>query len=103
MMHKGDISAKVDLKQFENVEHLYALGAFVNLKGEIQIFNSTPINSIAQNERLVFDDSYNKKASLFVYAIVEKWKSINIPDNIVTYKQLESYIEQSAKEKKINI
>jgi acetolactate decarboxylase len=52
---------------------------------------------------LTFDNSFNKKATLLVYASVSKWKSINIPNNILTYKQLESYIEQSAKENKIKI
>ena len=34
MMHKGDVSAKADLSDFENSEHLYAIGALENLKGE---------------------------------------------------------------------
>ena len=46
MMQKGDISAKANLKDFENTEHFYAIGAFENLKGEIQIFDSKPFNSM---------------------------------------------------------
>ena len=103
MMHKGDISAKVDLALFENTKHFYALGAIENLKGEIQIFDSRPYNTMFIDSTLTFDNSFNKKATLLVYASVSKWKSINIPDSIVTYEQLESYIAQVAKENKINI
>lgn len=103
MMHKGDISAKVDLKDIENTEHLYALGAIENLKGEIQIFDSKSFNTMVVDSSLSFDNSFNKKATLLVYAKVSKWKSINIPDNILTYKELENYIEQTAKDNQINI
>ena len=48
MMHKGDISAKADLKEIENLEHIYALGALENLKGEIQIIDSKPFNHMAK-------------------------------------------------------
>lgn len=103
MMHKGDISAKADLSKLEEVEHVYALGALENLKGEVQIFDSKPYNTIVIDSILTFDNSFKKKATLLVYASVSKWKSINIPDNIITYEQLESYIEQSAKENQIEI
>jgi len=101
MMHKGDISAKIELKEFENVEHFYALGAMENLKGEIQILDGKSFNTIVIDSTLNFDNSFNKKATLLVYAQIEKWKSINIPENIVTYKELEHYISQTAKDNQI--
>jgi len=103
MMHKGDISAKADLTDFKNAEHFYALGAIENLKGEIQIFDSKSFNTAVVDGELVFDNSFDKKATLFVYASVSKWKSINIPDNVVTYEELEIYIGQTAKKNQINI
>ncbi len=102
-MHKGDISAKADLTIFENTEHFYALGAIENLKGEIQIFDSKTFNTIVIDSTLTFDNSFNKKATLLVYASINKWKSINIPDNVVTYEQLESFIGLTAKENQIKI
>ena len=103
MMHKGDISAKVDLKEFENATHFYALGAMENLKGEIQIFDSKPFNTMVVDSALHFDNSFNKKATLLVHASVHKWKSFTIPENIITYKELEVYVSQTAKENHINI
>ncbi len=103
MMHKGDVSAKADLTDFKNAEHFYALGALENLKGEIQIFDSKLFNTMVIDNTLTFDNSFNKKATLLVYASVNKWKSIDIPNNVVTYGQLEIYIEQTAKDNQIKI
>jgi len=103
MMHAGDVSAKANLKDFQNSKHFYALGAFENLKGEIQIFNGEPFNTIVVKDKLTFDKSFEKKASLIVYASVNKWESIKIPEDVVTYEQLEIYIAQAAKEHHINI
>jgi len=103
MMLKGDISAKADLSDFIARNHFYALGAIENLKGEIQIFDSEPINTSVVESNLIFDNSFSKKATLLVYAFVEKWKTINIPDSVSTYERIEKYIEQTAKENHINI
>jgi len=103
IMHKGDLTAKANLKDLEDFEHLYALGALENLKGEIQIFDSEPYNTIVVDSSLYFDNSYNKKATLLVYATVSKWQSINIPDSVLNYKQLEHFVAQSARAKQIKI
>jgi len=103
MMHRGDLSAKANLIDYKSINHLYALGAIENLKGEIQIFDSKVINSIADDNQLTFDNTFNKRASLFVYASVRKWKSIKISDSITTYEQLEIFIENSAKDNQINV
>lgn len=103
MMHKGDISAKAELSELGEIEHLYALGALENLKGEIQIFDSKPYNTIVSDSMLDFDKSFDKRATLLVYASVSKWRSIAIPDSIVSYQQLESYIAQSAAEHQIEM
>ena len=103
IMHKGDVTAKAGLSDLKEVEHLYALGALENLKGEIQIFNSSPFNTMVADSTLSFDNTFEKKATLVVYVSVSKWYSLNIPDDVVTYDQLESYIEQSAQENQINI
>mgnify|MGYP001104009280 CR=1 FL=1 len=103
MMHKGDVSAKVELKKFENIKHFYALGAIENLKGEIQIFNSKPFNTEVIDSVLNVDNSFNKKATLLVYATIKNWKSFKIPKSVVTYKELEHYISHTAAENHIKI
>ena len=96
MMHKGDISAKVDLAVLQKKDHIYALGALENLNGEIQIFNGKPYNTLVQDKTLAFDQSYTKKATLLVYASVREWNTIVIPNDIDNYEQLEVFIKQEA-------
>lgn len=103
MMHKGDISAQADLIDFENTEHLYAIGALENLKGEIQIIDGNSYNTLVLDSAVSFDKSFDKKATLFVYATVEKWNSFNIPNEIKTHEQLEKHVASVAKENNINI
>jgi hypothetical protein len=103
IMHKGDLSAKVNLSEYEHTKNLYGLGAIENLKGEIQIFNGQPINSSVENGIIEFDSSYSKSATLFVHAVVEKWVSFPIPNKIVSTKELEKYLEKTASENNIDI
>jgi len=103
MMFKGDISAKADLSDFKERTHYYALGAIENLKGEIQIFDSKPFNTSVVESNLILDNSFNKKATLLVYASVEKWKTVNIPDSVLTYEEIEKYVEQTAKVNQISV
>lgn len=103
MMHKGDISSKADLSELKNVKNLYALGAIENLKGEIQIFNGQAFNTMVEKDTLIFDTTFQKKATLLVYSSVDTWSSIPVPSNILTAKQLEQFIEATAKKQKIDI
>ena len=101
-MMKGDVSAKAELSDLKDIKHLYAIGATENLKGEIQIFNSQPhITSVGKNS-LEFDNTYNSKAALLVYASVEKWESIAIPDSIISYEHLENFVKKAADKNGIN-
>lgn len=102
MMHKGDISAKGNLNDFKDTKHLYALGAIENLKGEIQVFDGEVFNTSVVENQLVFNKSFDKKASLLVYASVSKWRTINIPVTVVTYEQLEVYVQEIAQRNNIN-
>lgn len=103
MMHKGDLSAKASLSDYKNIEHLYALGAIENLKGEVLILDGKPSNTMVINNALEFDNTFDKKACLLVYASVSKWKSISIPDKIITYEQFEKHIAKTAKKNNIDI
>ncbi|MBT3364506.1 MAG: decarboxylase [Flavobacteriales bacterium] len=96
MMHKSDLSAKADLADLADVEHLYALGAVVDLKGEILIMDSDVLVSSVENNALVVDNSYDNEACLLVHASVANWLSLMVPENIVSKDQLEAFVRASA-------
>lgn len=97
-MMSGDLQATASLDSLSAKPNLYALGAFENLKGEIQIFNGKAFNSAVQSGNLVFDKTFDKKASLIVYAEIANWQNIEIPSAINSSKKLETFIEEQAKQ-----
>jgi len=96
MMQKGDISAKADLKELEGIPHLYALGAVENLKGEICIFDGQPLVTSVENGKVSVDRSFEKKATLLVWAQVENWIEIAVPNDISNFDELEKFIKKAA-------
>lgn len=99
IMHQGDLSAQANLEDHSSDQHLYALGALKDLKGEILILNSKPKIATYKNNQRFIDQSFKHEAALFVYAHVEKWQEIEVPESIQTYEDLEEYIENIATEK----
>jgi len=102
MMKEGDLSAKADLNDLSDLEHVYALGAFENLKGEIQIFDGKPENTRVKGSFLIYDKTYSEKAALLVYASVKKWKTIEIPKEVVFMNELEEFVAKAAEQRNIN-
>jgi acetolactate decarboxylase len=103
IMHDGDLTAKFDLASLKDIKGIYALGAFENLKGEIQIFNGSCMNAIVASDSLLIDKTFDHSATLFVYAKVNKWKELKIPKSITTQDKLERYISRKAKKSGLNI
>ena len=106
MMHKGDLSSNVTLDELKDINHLYALGAVENLKGEVLVLDGIPsISYVKGNDSLktmMIDSSFEKNACLLVIASVEEWKSINIPNTVVTYDDFEIFVEEIAAENGVN-
>jgi acetolactate decarboxylase len=95
VMTGQDISGKISLDSLKNKEHLFALGAAENLKGEIIIWESKPYRCYVDSDSLKTDSSYNSKAALLVYSEVKNWERISIPTSIKTYEDLETFIGQT--------
>ncbi len=96
-MKKGDLTPKIKLSSLKNKENLYALGAIGYLKGEVQIFDSYPMNTfVNEDNKIEFDHTYDKDASLLVYAQVKEWVEYKIPNSIILRDQFEEYIEDVA-------
>lgn len=102
MMHQGDITAKADLDSLRDMEHLYALGAVAELKGEILILDGKAFIAAQQDSNLNIDNSFDHQASLLVYAAVSNWKEADIPESVTDGQSLERFIETTAFEQGID-
>lgn len=100
IMHKGDLSAKVDLNEFESRDGLYGLGALENLKGEILILDGVSYVSFCEMKDSLKVNTIKKtfevKATLLVYSQVKNWIDIKIPLDVKSYKQFENFVSSEA-------
>lgn len=92
MMHKGDISASVDLSTLKDLEHLYGLGAVEGLKGEVLIWDSQYLIAQKKNHQLQLSNQSDHKATLFVCSQVAEWSEHVIPQEVKTYQELEDFL-----------
>jgi acetolactate decarboxylase len=104
IMHKGDLSRKKGLKILgEKPENLYALGAVEGLKGEILIWNGKPfIGYVSADSVVKIDTSFERNATLLVYAFIKNWQPFDVPDSIETYEELDVFIGQLASKNGFN-
>ena len=97
IMHKGDISPQIYLKDLAKKKNLYALGAVGNLKGEIIILDGFPYVTSVEDNEVLMDNSFDKSATLLVYSQVGQWKEVVIPPTVGTYKEFEIFVESAAR------
>ncbi|MGJ8667582.1 MAG: acetolactate decarboxylase [Patiriisocius sp.] len=102
-MMSGDLSTTVSLDSLKQKPHLYALGAVENLKGEIQIFDGQPLNSIVIDNSIKIDQSFKTNASLLVWSQVEDWEEVMIPSSLKNLEALEKFIREQADLKGIEL
>jgi acetolactate decarboxylase len=103
MMQNGDISTKISLDTLSDKDHLYALGAISELKGEIQVFDGQPIISYAQEGSVALNSTFQVDATLLVYSRIDQWIKIPVGGNIKSMAQLENYVRDEAKKNGINV
>ncbi|NER14811.1 decarboxylase [Leptobacterium flavescens] len=99
---RGEAGKDISLSVLQDKKHAYALGAIAGLKGEIQVLDGKGyISSVSGNE-VFTDTTLNKKASLLVYSYVEKWKSIQVPKEVISKEQLETFVFKEAEKNDLN-
>lgn len=100
IMHQSDSSAKINLSTLTDHKHLYALGALEGLKGEILIEDSNLLVSSEGPNGIELSTNWDVAATLLVYAQVEKWRTISIPNTVQSKTDLETFIGQQARKTK---
>ena len=95
IMHKGDLSSRISLSQFDNDANIFALGALKDLEGEILILDSKPfISYVTSNSEVGISNDFNHEAALYVSSVVINWNELKLPAHVNTIEQFEKYIEE---------
>ena len=58
---------------------------------------------VGENNKLQFDHTYNKNASILVYSQVPEWIEFKIPNNISSRVEFEKYLKKTAETHGLNI
>lgn len=103
IMREQKINANADLKDYDNLANLYALGALEGLAGEILVMDGRPLNSMAKSGVLVFDKSFDQKATLLVSSQVKNWERISLKAKVNNLQELQTLIAKEAAAYGLNI
>ena len=88
----GKAEEAISLERFDAFESLYAVGPLEQARREVSICDSVPLVSDVQSGQVnVTIDSY-RHAAFLVYAIVENWRRVTVPEPIETEQQLENQL-----------
>ncbi|MBI5856126.1 MAG: acetolactate decarboxylase [Sphingobacteriales bacterium] len=98
VMRQGELYGTIDLDTISNKEHLYGVGPVEFLKGELMIIDGKSYQStVGTDGSILMEETFKAKAPFFVFANIEKWKELFLPDSVQTIQQLESFLDQSTK------
>ena len=101
VMWKGELGPSIQLDTLAVKEGLYGLGPETYLRGELLINNGkTYVSRVESDSTMTVERSSGLAAPFFVYANVNQWKEISLPDTITTIKTLEEFIDQQTKDYK---
>jgi acetolactate decarboxylase len=93
---KGDLTGHVDLRSLAKLPHLYAVGPVEGLRGEVTIADGAPLTSQVREGKVIVDRSFHHKACFLVYAQVEHWQELPVPETVKTAADLEQFVWQLA-------
>lgn len=99
-MGKENFAPHIKLDTIANKKHLFGMGPYGRMQGEITVWDGTPYYSSVNNlgEGIV-SKSWKIEAPFFVYNDVSKWKKYKIALNCKNLDELQKAIEDLAKAK----
>jgi acetolactate decarboxylase len=92
VMQKGELFGTITLDTLFKT-HLYGLGPMEYLSGELLILDGTVYRStVVSSKEMKVKVDPNARAPFFVYTHVPRWVEQQLPDSILTIRQLEAYL-----------
>ncbi|PNQ74061.1 alpha-acetolactate decarboxylase [Hanstruepera neustonica] len=95
VMWKGELGSSIDLDTIMNKSNLYGLGPTSYLTGELMINNGVSyLSKVTSDSTMTVEKRYDVSAPFFVYSHVKEWHNIELPENIKTIQELETFVDQ---------
>jgi acetolactate decarboxylase len=98
VMRKGELFATINIDTIADKKHLYGLGPVEYLAGELMIIDGKCYKAVMVNDTgMQVTESLDVKAPFFGYANIEQWEEVPMPDTVLTLAQLETFLNETAK------
>jgi acetolactate decarboxylase len=99
----GKTKEAISLERFAGVQNLYAVGPLERGRGEVSIFDSTPLISKVNEASVNVTVGYGYRAGFLVYAIVKNWRHATVRIPIENEERLGEQLLPLAAENGIDI
>ena len=97
VMWKGKLGPSIQLDTIKNTKGLYGLGPVSYLTGELVINDGqTYVSRVTSDTTMLVEKTNKISAPFFVYANNSDWNIIDLPKNIQSIPELESFISKRA-------
>ena len=94
VMWKGALAGTINLDTIPNKKGLYGLGPQSYLSGELLINNGKSyLSKVTSDSTMQVERTFDVMAPFFVYANVNKWKEIALPNTVKTINDLEKFVQ----------
>jgi acetolactate decarboxylase len=95
VMKKGELFGTIHLDTISNKKNLYGIGPIEYLAGEITVFDGKSyVATVNQDSTMTVTQTFDVKAPFFVYANVDNWREIAVPNSVVDLPTLEDFLSQ---------
>lgn len=95
VMWKGELGSSISLDSISDKQGLYGIGPESYLTGELLINNGKSyVSRVTSDSTMFVEQKFDASAPFFVYANVNKWEEIELPQSVRTIKDVEKYIDE---------
>lgn len=96
-INNGKLGATIDLRTLAATPHLYAIGPIEQLRGEVTVIDSRPaLSRVGANGAVEVTANFETGAPFLVWAEVPAWRTVPIPPEVRTFKDLEAFVPRVA-------
>jgi acetolactate decarboxylase len=92
VVRDGDLGGQIDLETLSKRPHLYAVGPLEGLKGEVSVFDGSPFITRLEDGKVIVDRSFRHKACFLVYAQIDRWQDLEVPETVKTAVELGEFV-----------
>lgn len=101
VMWQGKLAGVIQLDTIQNRTGLYGLGPESYLTGELLINDGRSyVSRVATDSTMTVEETFDAAAPFFVYAHVNEWRKLDLPEEVKSIKDLEKFINDRTRDAK---